>query len=73
MSQLHFRSGLSLETCHIVISSAKMIQEFCEKGRCGTEGQGLVGMVVMTQQLDLMILEVVSNLNDSMTLFYDSK
>jgi len=50
-----------------------MIQEFCEKGRCGTEGQGLVGMVVMTQQLDLMILEVVSNLNDSMTLFYDSK
>jgi len=36
--------------------------------RCGTFGQGLVGMVVMGWRLDLMILEVFSNLNDSMIL-----
>ena len=35
---------------------------------CGTEGHGLVGMVVMGQQLDSMILEVFSNLNDSAIL-----
>jgi len=33
--------------------------------RCGTSGYGLVGMVVLGGWLDLMILEVFSN------LFYD--
>ena len=36
--------------------------------RCGTSGYGLVGMVVLGGWLDLMILEVFSNLNDSMIL-----
>ena len=41
--------------------------------RCGTEGHGLVGMVGMSHdemmgQLDSMILEVFSNLNDAMIL-----
>jgi len=35
----------------------------------GTLGHGLAGMVVMGWQLNLMILEVFSNLNDSI-LFY---
>ena len=34
--------------------------------RCGTSGHGLEGMVVLGWWLDLMILEVFSNLNDSM-------
>jgi len=34
--------------------------------RCDTSGHGLAGMVVMGWRLDLMILEVFSNLNDSM-------
>ena len=34
--------------------------------RRGTSGRGLVGMVVLGWQLDLMILEVFSKLNDSM-------
>jgi len=33
--------------------------------RYGTLGYGLVGMVVLGGWLDLMILEVFSNLNDS--------
>ena len=46
------------------------VQEPC---RCGTEGHGLVGMVGMSHdemmgQLDSMILEVFSNLNDAMIL-----
>jgi len=32
----------------------------------GTSGHGLAGMVVMGWRLDMMILEVFSNLNDSM-------
>jgi len=36
--------------------------------RCGTSGHGLLDMVVLGGQLDLMILEVFSNLNDSMIL-----
>ena len=40
--------------------------------RCGTSGYGLVGTVVLGWWLDLMILEVSSNLNDPMILwFYD--
>jgi len=39
-----------------------------EEGTCGTEGHGFVAMVVMGWWLDLIILEVFSNLNDSMTL-----
>ena len=35
-------------------------------GRCGTAGHGLAGVVVMGWWLHLMILEVFSNLNDSM-------
>jgi len=34
--------------------------------RYGTSGHGLVGMVVMGGRLDLMILEVFSNLNNSL-------
>ena len=45
------------------------VQKTC---RCGTSGHGLAGVVVIGWQLDLMILEVFSNLNDSMILFYDS-
>jgi len=41
------------------------IQKMC---RYGTSGHGLAGMVVMGWQLDLIILEVFSNLNDSMLL-----
>jgi len=44
------------------------VQKTC---RCGTSGHGLAGMVVLGGQLDLMILEVFSNLNDFMILFYD--
>jgi len=33
---------------------------------CGTSAHGLAGMVVLALQLDMMILEVFSNLNDSM-------
>jgi len=39
------------------------VQKMC---RCGTSGHGLAGMVVLGGWLDSMILEVVSNLNDSM-------
>ena len=35
-------------------------------------GDGLVGMVVLGWQLVLMILEIFSNLNNFMILFYDS-
>ena len=46
------------------------VQKTC---RCGTSGYGLVGMVVLGWQLDLVTLEIFSNLNDSMILwFYDS-
>jgi len=38
--------------------------------RCGPLGYGLVGMVVLGWWLDLMILEVCSNLNDSMFLWF---
>jgi len=33
--------------------------------RCGTSGRGLADVVVLVWQLDLMTLEVFSNLNDS--------
>ena len=36
--------------------------------RCGTSGHGLAGTVVLVWWLDLMILEVFSNLHDSMIL-----
>jgi len=36
-----------------------------ETRRCGTEGHGLESMVVMGWRLDFMILEVFSNLTDS--------
>lgn len=36
--------------------------------RCGTQGSGLVDKVGMSQRLDVMILEVFSNLNDSVIL-----
>ena len=39
------------------------VQKTC---RCGTLEYGLVSMVVLGGWLDLMILEVFSNLNDSM-------
>ena len=38
--------------------------------RCGTSAHGLVGMVVLGGWLDLMILEVSSNLNDSIILCF---
>ena len=43
------------------------VQKTC---RCGISGHGLVGIVVLGGRLDLMILEVFSNLNDSMILFF---
>jgi len=42
--------------------------------RCGTSGHGLAVVVVLGGWWDLMILEVFSNLKDSMVLrFYDSR
>jgi len=38
--------------------------------RRGTSAQGLAGMGVLGWRLDLMILEVFSNLNDSMILWF---
>ena len=43
------------------------VQETC---RCGTLGYGLVGMVVLGWRLDLKILEVFSNLNNSVILWF---
>ena len=37
----------------------------CETFRCGTKGHGLVGNTVIGGQLDWMILELFSNLGDS--------
>jgi len=42
------------------------LEVFKKTCRCGTSGHGLVGMVLLGGWLDLMILEVFSNLNDSM-------
>ena len=41
-----------------------------ETWRYGAEGRGLVGMVVMGWQLDQMILDVFSNLNYSLILWF---
>jgi len=41
------------------------VQKMC---RSGSSGHGWAGMVVLGWRLDLMILEVFSNLNDSMIL-----
>jgi len=38
------------------------LEVFKKTCRCGTSGHGLAGMVVLGWQLDLMILEVFSNL-----------
>jgi len=46
------------------------VQKLC---RCGSEGHSIVGMVVMGWQLDLMILEVFSNLNDSVIITNSQK
>jgi len=43
--------------------SLEMLKKTC---RCGTLGYGLAGMVVLGGWLSLLILEVFSNLNDSM-------
>ena len=43
----------------------RVVQKTC---RYGTSGHGLLGMVVLGGWLDLMILEVFSNLNDSIIL-----
>ena len=43
------------------------VQKMC---RHGTLGHGLVGVVMLGWQLDLMILEVFSNLNDSVMLWF---
>lgn len=40
-----------------------------ETWRCGAEGQVLVGMMVMDWRLELMVLEVFSNINNSMILW----
>jgi len=41
------------------VTIAGGVQKLC---RCGTSGYGLAGMVVLAGWLDLMILEVISNL-----------
>jgi len=43
------------------------VQKMC---RCGTLGYGSVSMVVLGGWLDLMILEVFSNLNVSMIIYF---
>ena len=45
------------------------LEGFKKTRRRGTSGYGLVGTVVLGGWLDLMILEVFSNLNDSMILW----
>jgi len=45
------------------------LEVFKKMRRCGTSGHGLAGTVVFGCWLDFMILEVFSNLNDSMIKF----
>jgi len=45
------------------------VQKMC---RCGTAGHGLAGRVVLGVRLALTILEVFSNLNDSMNKLHSS-
>jgi len=47
--------------------------EVFKKRRYGTSGYGLVGTVLLGRWWDLMILEVFSNLNDSMILGRERK
>ena len=44
------------------------LEVFKKMRRCGTSGHGLEGMVVLGWQLDLMILEVFSKLNNSICI-----
>ena len=44
------------------------LEGFKKTCRCGNSGHGLAGMVVLGGWLDFVILEVFSNLNDSMIL-----
>jgi len=45
------------------VTIPRSVQKTC---RCGTSGHGLAGMVLLVGWLDFMILEIFSNLNDSM-------
>jgi len=63
---IHWESGQALEQAAQGSSGVTIpggVQKMC---RCGTSGHGLAAMVVTGWQLDLMILEVFSNLNDPM-------
>lgn len=55
----------SIGTGSVQVTISERGQEVC---RCGTGEHRLVGVVVMGWQLDFMIVEVFSNLNDSMIL-----
>jgi len=44
------------------VAEAPSLEVFKKTCRCGTSGYGLVGMVVLGEWLDLMILQVFYNL-----------
>ena len=67
---LYWKSGQALEQAAqggggVTIPGG--VQKMC---KCGTSGHGLAGMVVLGGWLDSMILEVFSNLNESMILWF---
>jgi len=49
------------------------LEVFKKTCRCGASGHGLAGMMLLGWQLDLMVFEVFSNLNDSMILYIISQ
>jgi len=54
-----------------LVAESPSLEVFKKMFRYGTSGYGLVSMVVLGWRLDLMILEIFSNLNDSMILTPD--
>ena len=65
---LYWRSGQALQQAAQRSGGVPIpggVQKMC---RGGISGHGLAGMVVLGWRLDLMILELFSNLNDSMIL-----
>ena len=65
----YWKSGQALEQA-VQCSGGVPISGGVQKmRRCGTSAHGLVGLVVLGWRLDVMILEVFSNFNDSMILW----
>ena len=66
---LYWKSGQALEQAAQESGGVTIPGDVKKTCRYGTSGHGLADMVVLGWQSDLMILEVFSNLNDSMILF----